>query len=288
MGEYIEQTLKSVLNQKLTDIEVIMVNDGSTDKASIKKFETLKQKYKNKVKFIEQTNKGLSAARNTGISHATSDYICCLDSDDLIESSYLWNCKRVFDADKEMKIAIATSWVKMFGEKNEIWETQDSELVRIMTDNRLQSASTFRKQVWLEVGKFDEAMTRGYEDWEFWLRIIKKGYRWDVIKKPLINYRIRKHSMVKVSDTIRADLIGYIINKHKDIYMKYLPAIVSIADKNFTFTDIHLVDYITKINQLEQRLEVKEVEIAQRNQLLGEISSNIFIRILRRLKVIKF
>lgn len=80
--DYIEKCLESIKNQTYKDYEVIIVNDGSKDK-SIEKA----KKYPYKI--INQKNMGLSAARNTGIKHATGDYLIFLDSDDYIEKDLL-------------------------------------------------------------------------------------------------------------------------------------------------------------------------------------------------------
>lgn len=80
---YLRKCLDSILNQTLTDIEVICVNDGSPDNSG----EILKeyQKADNRVIIIEQENSGLGAARNTGISAARGEYIGFVDSDDFID-----------------------------------------------------------------------------------------------------------------------------------------------------------------------------------------------------------
>lgn len=82
--DYIEECLESLLNQKLKDIEIIIVNDGSTDSSmdKVKKFND------SRIKIINQSNQGLSAARNTGIRHSTGKYLLFMDSDDFIANDY--------------------------------------------------------------------------------------------------------------------------------------------------------------------------------------------------------
>lgn len=80
--KYIVNCIDSVLNQKYKNIEIIIVDDGSTDNS----YELVKNKYKNnEIIFIKQTNKGPSAARNKGITYATGKWIMFLDSDDRLE-----------------------------------------------------------------------------------------------------------------------------------------------------------------------------------------------------------
>lgn len=81
--EYIERCLDSLVNQTLKDIEIIVVNDGSTDK-SPNICQKYAKKYKN-IKYVSQKNKGLSGARNTGINIAKGEYLGFVDSDDFVE-----------------------------------------------------------------------------------------------------------------------------------------------------------------------------------------------------------
>lgn len=84
---YLARCIDSILIQSFKDFELILVNDGSTDNSL-----NICKKYLNidkRIKLVSQINKGLSAARNTGVMHASGDYICFVDSDDFIEKDYL-------------------------------------------------------------------------------------------------------------------------------------------------------------------------------------------------------
>ena len=81
-SSYIEKCIESLLNQTLKDIEIIVVDDGSTDDTSKKL-----SKYKDKIKLIKQKNGGVANARNKGLSVATGDYLAYVDSDDWVEPS---------------------------------------------------------------------------------------------------------------------------------------------------------------------------------------------------------
>lgn len=85
---YLERCLNSVLNQTYKDIEIILVNDGSTDSSG-----EICDKYGNKdkrIKVINNSNHGVSYSRNCGIRVATGEYVLFVDSDDTIESNYIW------------------------------------------------------------------------------------------------------------------------------------------------------------------------------------------------------
>lgn len=92
---YLKDTIESVLNQTLKDIEIILVNDGSTDNSS--KICELYKEIDDRIKVIHKENGGLSDARNVGILNANGEYISFVDSDDTIESSMyeeLYNCAK--------------------------------------------------------------------------------------------------------------------------------------------------------------------------------------------------
>lgn len=93
----IENTLKSLILQTFTDFEVIIVNDGSTDN-TVQKIQEILKDVNFQWKLINQTNKGVSAARNRGLIEAKGDYICFLDSDDYYEKSFL---KKMYKKAKE-------------------------------------------------------------------------------------------------------------------------------------------------------------------------------------------
>ena len=80
--KYVKKCLESIVNQTYRDYEVIIVNDGSTD-GSIRIVNQFIEEDPNRIRLINQQNKGLGGARNTGLENALGEYIVYLDSDDL-------------------------------------------------------------------------------------------------------------------------------------------------------------------------------------------------------------
>ena len=85
--KYIDKCLNSIVNQTYKNIEIILIDDGSTD-TSVLKCNNWEKK-DNRIKVIHKKNEGLAQARNTGISYATGNYITFIDSDDYIDSKML-------------------------------------------------------------------------------------------------------------------------------------------------------------------------------------------------------
>lgn len=89
---YIEEALKSSLTQTWSDVEIIIINDGSTDNSLVRAEKTIKMCAAENVRMVTISNSGLSAARNEGMRYATGEYICFLDSDDSMEPDLVENC----------------------------------------------------------------------------------------------------------------------------------------------------------------------------------------------------
>jgi glycosyltransferase involved in cell wall biosynthesis len=270
--EFVDEAIQSVMNQTLPRVEIILVNDGSDKASSLKKLETLKREYKDKITFIDQENKKLPAARNTGVARANSPYLCCLDADDYLEPEYLERAREAFEEDPKGEIGIVTAWVKFFGTRDEIWKPLEKDKAAFFTDNQIQSASSFRKSAWQTTNGFDESFIQGYEDWDFWVRIVCQGYLWKVIPKVLIHYRIKEMSMVTESNKIRSDLYTALIKKNYPFF-----------EENFTSI---LVQFDKKCQELEQAY--RNLSVEYRNLFLEKERVASILNDLRSLNVIKW
>ncbi len=183
-AEWLDSTLRSVLKQTFIDFELIVVDDGSTDDT-----ENVVQSFP-RVQYVRlQENRGVSGARNTGLSRAIGRYICFLDSDDL------W-CER--------KLEVQVGWMELNADypvcyTDEIWIRRGVR-VNPMNKHRKYSGDIFRHCLPLcivspssamlraslfdEVGAFDESLP-ACEDYDLWLRIAVK-YPFHFIEEPLI------------------------------------------------------------------------------------------------------
>ena len=108
--QYIGRTIHSVLNQTYLDFEVIVVDDGSTDRG----IEICQSFSDSRIRIIQQANRGLAGARNTGIRHAQGDYIALLDSDDLWSPHKL--DRHVAHLDRESDVGISFGYSEFIDE----------------------------------------------------------------------------------------------------------------------------------------------------------------------------
>lgn len=115
---YLDRCINSILNQSFRDFELILVNDGSTDGSL-----NICKKYVDKderVKIISQSNKGMSAARNTGLKNADGYYICFVDSDDFVEKNYLFQLLNKIKEEQADVVVCEFYFVNEDGRKNKI------------------------------------------------------------------------------------------------------------------------------------------------------------------------
>jgi glycosyltransferase involved in cell wall biosynthesis len=268
MGAYVEDSIKSVYGQDYKDYEILVVNDGSTDESTIKKLEEIETKYP-KIRVLNKSNSGLAGARNYGIERATGKYIVCLDADDKLDPKYLSRTVPVLEKDITGKIAFVTTWLQEFGARDNMWRTSGYDVPKLLSTNIVHAGSIFRKRVWKEVGGYKKVETGGYEDWEFWLSIVEKDYRWDIVEAPLFMYRIRTNSMLAKAKGDHIDIYQINYDLHPQLYAKYGKKLIlenakelkelrdSIAAKNEAIEEYEksLDYYRNKANIASEKLE---------------------------------
>ncbi|KJD35929.1 hypothetical protein PW52_09405 [Tamlana sedimentorum] len=218
-GQYIMQALQSLYNQTLLPEQIIIVDDGSNAATR----NVLKQIEHPGVHIVYQENKGVSHARNTAISLAKTDYILNLDADDYYEPTFIEKAVEVLNDNKQL-VAVS-SYCRTFKKDKtiDIIEPLGGDLKDFIVINNARASSMFRKICWEAVGGFDEKMVGGYEDWEFWIAVLKLGGTIHIIKEVLSHYRVKKFSRdQKALQNHDLELRQYIYLKHKEVYEKHL------------------------------------------------------------------
>lgn len=183
----IEMTVRSVLAQSRPDLELIVVDDESTDDTPERVASLARDDPR--VTLIRQRNQGTAGARNTGIERASGRYVSLLDNDDLWLPNYLDSMGRTLEADPGAGFAYTDAWLldDRAGRIRLLTSLQHYDpvppdlsaselLLRVVETNFIMSSVTIRREVLAEVGGFD-AKLRGADDWDLWLRILARGYR---------------------------------------------------------------------------------------------------------------
>lgn len=204
MREYVAEAISSALAQTYKDLEVIVVNDGSTDGSlgEIEKFS---------VKIVNKVNGGLAAARNSGIEFSTGELILPLDADDKIDPHYLEKTVPLMGPG----IGVVSTDMTYFGTHTNRLRPTHTGLHQITAYNGMPVCSLIRKQAILEAGGYKSVMAEGCEDWELWVSILKRGWRVQVLNDALFFYRRKQTSMVSTMN--RGKMIEVMKSLHPEL-----------------------------------------------------------------------
>lgn len=180
----IDETLDSLRSQTFINFEVIVVNDGSTDRSSVEKLKHLDLSGLD-ARLINQKNQGVAAARNRGISESRGQYILCLDSDDVLDPTYLEKCVTVLETNPNADLATVDTL--NFGVVNSVYKQEPYNALHLLDNNMVVTAAMFEKEGWEQVGGYKSGI--GYEDWEFWINLAENGHWGAHIAEPIFLYR---------------------------------------------------------------------------------------------------
>lgn len=212
-GRFLDALMASLDCQTLRGFETIIVDDGSTDEATLRKFAALE----GRARIVHQDNRGLSAARNAGIAAARSEFIAVLDCDDTFEPPFLEEALGLMRS-APPDVAMVVSHLRLTGAAHGVVERYFNAFDLLFT-NTMHSGVMLRKACWQAVGGYDETMRQGYEDWEFYLRLSQAGYRGIEIPKVYYNYALVSGGMlISRSSQVHAALWRKMRAKHAALY----------------------------------------------------------------------
>ncbi len=208
---YLGETLASVRAQTFTDLEIIVVDDGSTDPATQAYLSTLPAD----IRLVRQENRGLAGARNAGFRAARGRYVLPLDCDDLIAPTMIAHC---VEALERAGADYAHAQIEVFGDQQGIVRKQANFFEQLAT-NQLPYCMLIRRDAWEQAGGYDEGMRLGYEDWEFNIRLGAIGFTGVAVPEPLFRYRVRSAGMLRsLSQRHHATIWRHIRARHRDVY----------------------------------------------------------------------
>ncbi|MEM6883873.1 MAG: glycosyltransferase family A protein, partial [Verrucomicrobiota bacterium] len=220
MGDWVEETLDSIRKQTFRDFEVIVVDDGSTDEATIQLLDRIEIP---QGQLLRTENQGLPAARNHGIRLAKGEYICPLDSDDLLDPRYLEVTVNELQQDQNKALAFVTTDYQFFEGRDILGIPKDYDPIALLVENCIPVTSLFRKECWEAVGGYEESLN-SYEDWNLWIQFVAKGWKWKVVREPLFLYRDRAGSMLKGAERRRGELVSQLYDLNRDYYEAHADA----------------------------------------------------------------
>lgn len=189
----IRKTVESVLSQTYNNLEIIVVDDGSTDN-TCGLISTVKDK---RIHYYYQSNQDRSVARNTGIQHVRGKYIAFIDADDLWLSEKVEEQVKLLEEEQELGLVYCDLYYFDDATGENLYLYSDRVRLHrgliwrnlVVEDNFIQSPTPIiRHEVFKKVGMFDPELPP-VEDWDMWLRI-SSVFPVDYVNKPLAKYRV--------------------------------------------------------------------------------------------------
>lgn len=195
-SHYLAAAVQSVIDQTYPDLEIIIVDDGSTDNTP----QVTRQFSDSRIRYIRQANRGLAAARNTGINAAQGELLSFLDSDDLFLPEKIEVLLREFEFDSDLGFVAGQAQLidqNGFRLDHPFFTRLNPEPAELLLGNPFHVGSVLLQRSWqIKVGLFEESL-RSYEDWDYWLRLVLAGCRMKVIDQPVSLYRFHTAQMTR-------------------------------------------------------------------------------------------
>ncbi len=217
MQDFLAQTIDWALASTYPAIEVILVDDGSTDESGV-----IAKRYAARdecISFLSQENQGVSVARNFGISHAHGTYILPLDGDDMLCPTFIEEAAKVLESQPNVKVVTAEG--EFFGDKTGPRKLPDFDINLLARKNILHVSALYRKSDWEKAGGYCPEL-KGREDWDFWISMLKNGG--DVVKLPIIGYkyRIRPNSKRIRTRKLKKEINALLNARHAEFFKRVL------------------------------------------------------------------
>lgn len=224
-AQYLGEALQSVLDQTFQNWECIIVNDGSPDDTEIIANQWVEKD--SRFVFLRKENGGLCSARNYGIESAKGDFILPLDADDRIAPNYIAMAIDSFQGNSTLKVVYSKA--EKFGNEVGIWDLQPFSLEAIAMENMIFCSAIYRKSEWERVGGYDINMIHGFEDWEFWIALLKNGGNVKCLDIIGFYYRMKPDSMIQMLNKgKKKKLHEYMSVKHADFFVAQLGSFIHL------------------------------------------------------------
>jgi glycosyltransferase involved in cell wall biosynthesis len=199
---YVAQAVESALGQSHPDVQVVVVNDGSTD-GSVDALAP----YRDRIVYVEQANRGLAGTRNRALREATGEYVALLDADDVWLPDRLERMVSHLEGHPEVGFVTSDAFFMHEDEPSDVRYYEHFDFLLqgdpfgtgdqrywILFHNFVMGMTVVRRALFERHGYFEESL-RTSEDWDLWIRFIFAGERAGLVNEPLCYYRIRADSL---------------------------------------------------------------------------------------------
>ena len=231
-AKHLDQAIQSVANQTFDNLEIIVVNDGSTDDTE----KVLKKISNIDFEVINTDDVGSSKARHAGIERSFGKYFFILDGDDIIDKDFVAKTYKVMEDRVNDNIAFCYTDTIYFGVQNQRFFQPEYNVYNLLNANYICYCNLADREIYDSVGGYDKNNRNYWEDYSHYIYLASKGYYGKHLGEPLFYYRTHDNLSAK---TQNFTLIYkcYIINKFQELYppevVKQAKEILSKYPSNF-------------------------------------------------------
>lgn len=216
METFVSDTLHSILSSSYSPLEIIAIDDGSTDN-SLSLLQSIAQE-DSRVRVLSQENAGVCRARNRAIAEAKGEFILPVDADNILMPGFIAEAVGIL-ADAEVR-AVAPR-AMFFGEREGEWKLPPFDLHLLARKNILDTCALYRRADWERVGGYCEEIV-AREDWEFWIHVLKDGGKVVRTEEFGLKYRIRKTSKRTNDRQLKSHVVRVLNQRHPEFFEREL------------------------------------------------------------------
>jgi glycosyltransferase involved in cell wall biosynthesis len=217
--DYIIPCLDSVKSQTISDLDLIVVDDGSSDN-SLRVVEDWLVEYQNRfmnyLLLRHRFNRGLAKSRNTAFFNARTEYVFVLDADNLLYPRCL---EGLVAALQNCAASFAYCYLEKFGDVSGLLNTRPWNPATLQHDNTIDAMVLLRKSVWEQVGGYSSLEVMGWEDFDLWFKIARNKGWGILVPEVLARYRVHQGSMLQTITNPNAEkLWAYLRSSYPEFF----------------------------------------------------------------------
>ena len=230
LGAYLTDCVNSILQSTYTPIEIIIVNDGSTEQSSLAALKNMIQYPQ--VTVFDNKNQGVAISRNFGSEKASGSYLAFLDADDKVSPTYYEKAVKVLK--QYENVFFVGAWAQYFENSSNVWPAFTPQPPYALVHNPVNSSAlVYKKAAYITAGQNDKDVGYGLEDYESVIALMAKGYNGFVLPECHFYYRVRSGSMIRSINHNKLIYSNkYIAEKHKSYYAKFATQIINVLNAN--------------------------------------------------------
>jgi glycogen(starch) synthase len=231
LGAYLAETIASIVAASYRPLEIVVIDDGSDDPASVAALEQESLRYSDLLRVVRCARGGLARARNLGARTARGEFLAFVDADDLVDPSFFGRAIDVLQ--RYDNVSFVYSWVRFFGDAEGCWPAWNAEFPLLLAHNMLTAFVVVRRSDFLAWGQNDPALTEALEDYDAWISMLEHGGVGVSLPEPLVQYRVRADSMYRsLSEAQILEMYALIVERHRATYERYGAELFALQNEN--------------------------------------------------------